>query len=246
MQLNSAPAARTVRPTHMRGLYAIVDTAALDQRDIDVVAFTEAVLEARPAALQLRDKSSEKNGIRRSVELLQRMAPLAHSCGVPLYANDRPDLAILTNCPGVHVGQQDLPVPLVRELAERMDGHLFVGVSTTNETQIRAAVADKADYIAIGPVYGTQSKTNPNPTLGVERLRELATFARSIGFFGPLVAIGGIGIEQAAMIGSIVDCVAVIGALVPSASGKAGLSEVTNRARALQQLIVSTSEKVSA
>ncbi len=230
----------------MRGLYAIVDTAALDLRGIDVVAFAEAVLSARPAALQLRDKPSEATGIRRTLDLLGRLSPLAKTHGVPFYANDRPDLALLTGCPGVHVGQTDLPVPLVRELTQRTGVTLSVGVSTTNEAQIRGGVIDAADYLAIGPIFGTQSKINPNPSLGLDRLRELAAYARSVGFTGPLVAIGGIGIEQAAIIGSIVDAVAVIGGLLPTTSGQAGLSEVRERANALHEAIVMAPKKVSA
>lgn len=228
----------------MRGLYAIVDTAALDQRGIDVVAFAEAVLEVRPAAMQLRDKPADHAGIRRTIELLSRIAPIAREAGVPLYANDRADLALLTGCPGVHVGQTDLPVPLVRSLATRMLATLSVGLSTTNEEQMRAGVRDGADYLAIGPVFGTQNKTNPNPTLGMNRLREIAMYSRSLGFAGPLVAIGGIDIESAGTVGQIVDAAAVIGGLIPRTTGPTALQEVRDRAKALHETISSAEKKV--
>ncbi len=229
----------------MRGLYAIVDTAALDQRGIDVVAFAEAVLSVSPAAIQLRDKPSEHLGIRRTIELLTRIAPLAAAAGVPLYANDRPDLALVTGCPGVHVGQTDLPVPLVRALAERTSTNLSIGLSTNSEEQMRQGVADRADYLAIGPVFGTQSKTNPNPTLGLSRLREIADFARTLGFFGPLVAIGGIELPNARTIGSIVDVVAIIGGLLPQSTGLAAYREVRDRAKILHETIMDVEKKVS-
>ncbi len=229
----------------MRGLYAIVDTAALDQRGIDVVSFAEAVLSVSPAAIQLRDKPSEKLGIRRTLELLARIAPIAASAGVPFYANDRPDLAVVTGCPGVHVGQTDLPVHLVRKLAERTSANLSIGLSTNTEEQIRQGVHDRVDYLAIGPIFGTQSKSNPNPTLGISRLREIANFARALGFFRPLVAIGGIELQNARAVGSIVDAAAVIGGLLPTSSGNAAYREVRDRAKALHEAIMDAEKKVS-
>jgi thiamine-phosphate pyrophosphorylase len=229
----------------MRGLYAIVDTAALDLRGIDIIAFVEAVLAVSPAAIQLRDKPSESLGIRRTLDLLARITPIAASVGVPFYANDRPDLAIVTGCPGVHVGQTDLPVPLVRSLAERTSVKLSIGLSTNGEEQICQGVFDRADYLAIGPIFGTQSKTNPNPTLGVSRLQEIASYARGLGFSGPLVAIGGIDIKTAATVGTFVDAAAVIGGLLPLSSGSAGLREVRDRAKALHETIVGAQMKVT-
>lgn len=229
----------------MRGLYAIVDTAALDLRGIDVVAFAEAVLSTHPAAIQLRDKPSERSGIQRTLELLSHIVPIAADQKVPLYLNDRPDIALVTGCPGVHVGQTDLPVPLVRSLVQRTGSALSIGLSTTNEDQIRRGAFYRADYLAIGPIFGTQNKTNPNPTLGVARLRELAACARTAGFSGPLVAIGGIGLEEVASIGSIVDAAAVIGALLPESTGSAALLEVRDRAKALHESIINPPKRVS-
>ncbi|MDI1429871.1 thiamine phosphate synthase [Polyangium sorediatum] len=219
----------------MRGLYAIVDTAALDRRGIDVVAFAEAVLAAGPAALQLRDKTS---GVRRTLALLAELTKLAARAGVPLYANDRPDLALLTGCPGIHVGQTDLPVPLIRALAARTGGSFAVGLSTYDEAQIDAGVAEGADYLGIGPVFGTQNKDDAEPPIGLPRLAALAEHARSVGYTRPLVAIGGITLENAAAVGAVVDAAAVIGALLPIASGDAGLAETTGRARTLHEAIL--------
>src|SRR5271165_3731181 len=116
----------------MRGLYAIVDVAALDERGLDPVQFAEAILAARPAALQLRDKTG---GARRTLAMLRGIAPLAARAGVPLFANDRPDLALLAGCDGVHVGQDDVPVALVRKVAPG----LRVGLSTHDAAQVEAA-----------------------------------------------------------------------------------------------------------
>jgi thiamine-phosphate pyrophosphorylase len=219
----------------MRGLYAIVDTSALDRRGLDVVAFAEAVLDARPAALQLRDKAS---GARRTAELLRNIAPLAARAGVPLFANDRPDLALLTGCPGVHVGQDDVPVSLVRALAARLGTSLVVGLSTHRQAELEAGVAEGPDYLALGPIFATASKDDAEPVLGLEGLRELAARARALGYTQPLLAIGGISLETAGAVGALVDLVAVIGALLPTASGPEAFVEARARAVAMQEAIM--------
>jgi len=227
----------------MRGLYAIVDTAALDELGLDIVRFAETVLSVRPAAIQLRDKSSDRMGLRRTIDLLSYIVPAAEGLGVPLYVNDRADLALVSGAPGVHVGQTDLPVLSVRRLAKRCNTELSVGLSNTNESQIRQAVEDRPDYLAIGPVFGTRNKLNPNPTLGLPRLRELANYARHLGFSGPLVAIGGIDISSARSIGEIVDAAAVIGGLLPSPDASDIWSDVRDRAKALHEAIVGAEKK---
>ena len=218
----------------MRGLYAIVDTAALDRRGIDVVAFAEAVIAARPAALQLRDKTS---GARRTLSLLRSIAPIAREHGVPFFANDRPDLALLAGVSGVHVGQDDPSVEDVRALAARASLSLSVGLSTHDEAEVERGVLSAPDYLAMGPVFGTQSKSDAAKTLGLPRLRVMAKRARSLGHQRPLVAIGGITLESAASVGALVDAAAVIGALLPDASGEAGLAWVRSRALALHEAI---------
>jgi thiamine-phosphate pyrophosphorylase len=222
----------------MRGLYAIVDTDTLSRRAIPVAPFAEAVLDARPAAIQLRDKAS---GARATLELLRAIQPLAARSGVPLFANDRPDLALLAGCDGVHVGQDDVPVALVRKIG---DGSLKVGLSTHDAAQIDA-IDDVPDYVAIGPIFATASKERPSPVVGVGGLGELASRARRVlrGKGAPIVAIGGITLETAADVGAIADCVAVIGALLPSSREAEGwslsrvLDAVRDRSRAIHQAV---------
>jgi thiamine-phosphate pyrophosphorylase len=197
----------------MRGLYAIVDVEALERRGIEPVAFAERVLSARPAAVQLRDK---RGGARRTLELLRAIASLAASAEVPLFANDRPDLALLARCNGVHVGQDDVPLALARALAARAGIPLEVGLSTHNAAQVDAALSEvghEPDYLAIGPIFPTANKDNPDPVLGLDGLRALAARARSVRPGLPIVAIGGITLDNAAEVGAIADAVAVIGAL---------------------------------
>ncbi len=213
----------------MRGLYAIVDVEALGRRGLDPVRFAEAVLSAGPAALQLRDKGG---GARRTLALLREIAGLARRAGVPLFANDRPDLAILGGCDGVHVGQEDVPVRLVRSVA----AGLRVGVSTHDAEQVEAALEDGPDYVAIGPVFPTSSKERPSPVLGLAGLAALAACVRAGRPGVPIVAIGGISPETAEAVGAIADAVAVIGALVPGGEGAGMYEEARERAQALARL----------
>jgi thiamine-phosphate pyrophosphorylase len=103
--------------------------------------------------------------------------------------NDRADMAALASAGGVHVGQDDLPV----EAARRICGpDCWVGVSTHNLEQFRAAAATSADYIAVGPIFATATKKRPDPIVGVEFIRRIRPLTQK-----PLVAIGGITAERA-------------------------------------------------
>src|SRR5580700_516266 len=145
----------------MRGLYAIVDATALEAHGIEVIAFAEAVLSAPLAALQLRAKDVSA---RQALALLRELAPMCHRAGVPLVANDRPDLAVLAGCDMVHVGQEDMPIDRVRRIAPG----LRVGVSTHTPEQLGAALAVRPDYVAFGPVFATSTKKDPAPIVGVD------------------------------------------------------------------------------
>jgi thiamine-phosphate pyrophosphorylase len=218
----------------MRGLYAIVDLDALARCGLDPLAFAERLLAARPAALQLRDKAG---GAARTLALLRALAPRCKAAGVPLFANDRPDLALLAGCEGVHVGQDDLPVEMVRALAARCGGaSLRVGLSTHDAAQVEAALREPLDYLAIGPIFPTASKDRPSPVVGLEGLRALAARVREARPGLPIVAIGGVTLDNAAAVGAIADAVAVIGALSPP--GDTSLDGVTARATLLHAAIL--------
>jgi thiamine-phosphate pyrophosphorylase len=218
----------------MRGLYAIVDLDSLDRRGLDPLRFAESVLSATPAALQLRDKSS---GARRTLALLREMKPLAARAGVPLYANDRPDLALLAGCDGVHVGQDDLPVAVVRSLAARAGGALRVGLSTHDPEQVEEALAAAPDYVAVGPIFPTASKDKPSPVVGLDGLAALAARIRAARPGLPIVAIGGIGLAEAARVGAHADMAAVIGALLPAVGSASPWDEIAEKARALHAAV---------
>ena len=206
----------------MRGLYAIVDTQSLARLGLGVLELADAVLAARPALLQLRAKAL---GARDTLELLRALAGRCRARGVPLFANDRPDLALLAGCDGVHVGQSDLLVTDVRAFAPS----LKVGVSCHDAAELEDALALGPDYVAFGPVFATASKDNPDPVVGVDGLARAAARVRAAGL--PLVAIGGIGLDTARTVAAHAELGAVIGALLPGPGES--LADVTLGAREL-------------
>jgi len=211
----------------VRGLYAIVDVATLRARDLDPVAFAEAMIEGGASTLQLRDKEGAG---RSTLVLLEAIVALARPRGVPVYANDRVDLALLAGASGVHLGQGDVDPARARALAERAATRLALGRSTHDERELRAALGEAIDYVAIGPVASTSSKLDHEPVLGAREAARLARLAREARPGLPRVAIGGVDPSLAVELAIDFDAVAVIGGLVPPDRGS--LEGAKARARA--------------
>jgi thiamine-phosphate pyrophosphorylase len=196
----------------LRGFYAILDVPGAEA-DVDqpaaldpLLARARRLLEARPCMLQVRAKSW---GGRALAMLARSVLPAARGAGVPLCVNDRLDVALAVGADAVHLGQDDLPLADARLVA---GARLTIGVSTHNPAQARAALAGRADYIGLGPVFTTGTKANPDPVVGVEGLRTVAAMARAAGI--PVVAIGGITLGRvAALAAAGADSVALIGAI---------------------------------
>jgi thiamine-phosphate pyrophosphorylase len=115
---------------------------------------------------------------------------VARAHGARLIINDRVDIALALKADGVHLGQDDLPPQAAREL---LGERAIIGFSTHTVEQALAAASQPVDYIAIGPLFNTSSKENPDPFVGLEGLRRVR---RVVGWM-PLVAIGGITPETA-------------------------------------------------
>jgi thiamine-phosphate pyrophosphorylase len=131
------------------------------------------------------------------------IAETARRAECTFIVNDRPDVAYLAGADGVHVGQDDLDVEQARQV---IGPDHWVGVSTHNLEQFRKAAASSADYIAVGPIFQTISKSNPDPVVGTELLRRVRTLTEK-----PIVAIGGITLEHAGDVRAAgADSVAVI------------------------------------
>ena len=158
--------------------------------------------DAGVAILQYRNKQGSEAEILADARAMRSAA----GSGLRLILNDWPVLAVEADFDGVHVGQQDLSPRAAREIAGT---NRIVGVSTHNEAQLREADLESVDYIAIGPVFSTSSKENPDPVVGLEGVR----LARSITQ-KPLVAIGGITVGTVAQVRDAgADSVAVISAI---------------------------------
>jgi thiamine-phosphate pyrophosphorylase len=184
--------------------YPILDTAIALKNDVDPVNAAEQILDAGARILQFRHKAFLS---REAFGWLERIAALARAAGATLVINDRADLAKLFDA-ALHLGQDDLP-PAAARLVVGVEA--MIGFSTHNEAQLRAAGEEPADYLALGPLFGTVSKENPDATVGLDGFRRLRPLSKR-----PLVAIGGITRANALQaLDAGADSLAIIGDLFP-------------------------------
>jgi thiamine-phosphate pyrophosphorylase len=188
-------------------LYAIVDSSVPESTQ-DLVAYAEELVMGGCTVLQYRNKSGNSRVMLEQARELRRLCRTGVSDPhVRLIMNDRADLALASGFDGVHVGQEDLSPESVRAI---IGPERWLGVSTHNPEQLREADLISADYLAIGPVFATSSKQNPDPVVGLEGVRRARALTRK-----PLVAIGGITRANAAsVIEAGADSVAVISDLL--------------------------------
>jgi len=197
-------------------LYAIVDPLDGERAPAALAAL---LLAGGARLVQLRLKPATSRELLAAAE---RIRPLAHAAGALFLVNDRPDVARAVEADGVHLGQDDLPVAAARRV---LGPGRLVGVSTHDVEQARAAVADGADYVAVGPIYATTSKDHPIPPRGLELVRAVRAAVPC-----PIVAIGGITAETAPLVRAAgADAVAMIGALVRAPDPAAAVREVLAR-----------------
>jgi thiamine-phosphate pyrophosphorylase len=185
-------------------LYAIADAQFLTARAVALEGFARGLRAAGVTLVQYRNKTgSPQETLRAAAALREAFA----GSDVKLIMNDRADLAVLAEFDGVHVGQGDLSPEDARIV---VGAKRIIGISTHNDEQVRVADIGGADYIAIGPVFKTSTKENPDPVVGLEGVRRARALTRK-----PLVAIGGITRENArSVIDAGADSVAVISALI--------------------------------
>jgi thiamine-phosphate pyrophosphorylase len=177
-------------------LYVILDAALLREP-------LETARNLTDAGVRLLQYRAKHAPARETLNISKQLAQLARAHKANLFVNDRPDLAYLAGAHGVHVGQDDLSVEQARAIIGR---DRWVGVSTHNRQQFVHAAASSADYVAIGPIFSTTSKANPDPVVGTELLRQLRPLTDK-----PIVAIGGIRLDRAAeVISAGANAVAVI------------------------------------
>lgn len=200
------------------GLYVILTRPAAGH-----VAAAEIAVRCGVRMLQLREKELSDSELLRAA---REVRAVTRGTQTRFIVNDRPDIALLAEADGVHVGQEDLPVAGVRKI---VGDRMIVGLSTHSIAQATEAQAlPGIDYIGFGPVYPTTTKAVPDPVVGTERLREVVGFSRL-----PVVAIGGIFPEN---LPAVVAAGARNLCLVRHLMEPDDPAEVERRIRAVQQL----------
>jgi thiamine-phosphate pyrophosphorylase len=197
-------------------LYPILDSAALERVRVPLLEAAIGMIEAGAQILQLRHKGHFSRDL---FETAAHLAVLCEQARIALVINDRCDMARLLNA-HVHVGQDDLMPMFVRQLT---GPDTIIGLSTHNREQLVAANAEPVDYHALGPIFATGTKINPDPVVGLEALRDWRPLSER-----PVVAIGGITIENAGQVllaGA--DSVAVINGLIPESPDRKSIRERT-------------------
>ena len=181
-------------------LYPVIDASHFSEIG-ELVSFTEELAAAGCTLLQYRNKNG--NGM----QMLEQARALRQAVGVKLIMNDRADLCLAAEFDGVHVGQDDLSPEGVRRI---IGDELWLGVSTHNPKQVSEATKKPANYLAVGPVFATSSKADPDPVIGLEGVRQAKLLTDK-----PLVAIGGITRENCrSVFAAGADSIAVISDLL--------------------------------
>nr|BBH86124.1 thiamine-phosphate synthase [Thermosporothrix sp. COM3] len=150
-------------------------------RGRDTVSVARAALEGGATVIQLRDKLAST---RELIEQGQALRELTRAYNALLIVNDRVDVAVAVDADGAHVGQDDMPAPLARQI---LGPQRILGVSAGTLDEALGAIKDGADYLGVGPIFATRGKLDAGPAIGAKLISTLA--AR---FPTPLVAIGGL------------------------------------------------------
>ncbi len=189
-------------------LYAIIDHSFLNDRSAGMLA--EQLVEGGAGIIQLRNKTGD---IKLFYEQACQIIEVTRRFNIPLIINDRLDVAMAVDADGVHVGQEDLPVSVVKEVWQQ---EKIIGVSVRDMHEFEISEKQNPDYFGVGTIYPTETKSNLQTT-GTEILSEIRKVTNK-----PLVAIGGISKENMEPVFQKgADGVAVISALLQAEDVKA-------------------------
>ncbi|MBT3199092.1 MAG: thiamine phosphate synthase [Phycisphaerales bacterium] len=202
------------------GLYLLVSSKIVASQHASVLQTVRAAIAGGVEVVQLREKPSDTCDAV-TLALAAELRELTDEMGKRLIINDRPDIAAIVGADGVHLGQHDLPIAEARRL---LRPGAIVGRSTHNIAQAQTAVQEGADYIALGPVFETDTK-DAGPIAGLELLKQAS--ADPIVNTLPLVAIGGINASNAAqVVDAGVSCLAICGAICNAPDPKTAAREI--------------------
>jgi len=190
-----------MRPPRDWSLYLVTDRRLAGPRSLDDVV--RAALRGGVAAIQLREKECPTRDF---VDLARALKAILAPAGVPLIVNDRVDVALAACADGVHIGQSDMQYGDVRRL---LGPDAIIGLSVETPEQAQRAASFDVDYLGVGPIFPTPTKTDAAPAWGIEGLAALRSASRHV-----LVAIGGIHRENAGdVIRAGADGIAVVSAI---------------------------------
>jgi thiamine-phosphate pyrophosphorylase len=172
----------------LTGRLYFVATLRAGTHESDFLARIRAALDGGVDVLQLRCKELEALPY---IRLAEQVATLARDAKVPFVVNDRPDVAIAVDADGIHLGQNDLPVDIARRIAPDM----MIGRSSHEPADARRALAERADYFAVGPVWETPTKPGRRAA-GLTYVQEVAALEPPMPWF----AIGGITLDNVSQV----------------------------------------------
>lgn len=164
-------------------LHILTDTVL--QSRFSHMEITRLAITGGADTIQYRQKSGST---REMIEIARNMKQLCSEAGVTFIVNDRLDVAIAAEADGVHLGQDDFPIPMARELLG--EGRIIGGSAATLD-EARKSLSEGADYVGFGPVYPTSSKDDAGPVSGIDILKQVVEIIPL-----PIIAIGGVGAEN--------------------------------------------------
>jgi len=207
---------RQDKARQISGLHAIIDTQALSGKDHATVA--GEIIRGGAKAIQLRDKLTSKKEL---VNIARQLKALCAEHNVLFIVNDYLDIALAADADGLHLGQEDLPIEVARQL---LPIDKILGCSTHSPEQAKAAEESGADYVAIGSIYPTPTKETAF-IAGLDGLRGVREAVKL-----PVVAIGGITADNAAeVMAAGADSIAIISAILSAGSPEAAARQIVNR-----------------
>jgi thiamine-phosphate pyrophosphorylase len=202
------------------GLIVVTDAACGEGREL--VEVVRAALAGGAPAVQLRAKHEST---REMTELALRLGEETRRAGALLFINDRLDVALAAGADGVHLGDDDLPLPAARRLAP---AGFLIGRSVATPDEAVQAVREGADYLGVGPVFATLSKADAGDAIGAAGVRAVCAAAGGV----PVVGIGGIDAGNAGEVaGAGAAGVAVIRAVMLAPDPRAAAAELLRGVR---------------
>ncbi|PMD40751.1 Hydroxyethylthiazole kinase [Hyaloscypha variabilis F] len=213
-------------------LYLVTDSSPAILGDRDLIEVVEAALQGGVTLVQYRDKVSDTAVL---VSTARRLHLVARKYNVPLLINDRIDVALAVGCEGVHIGQDDLDLPSARRL---LGEKAIIGVTVSTIEEAQLACRDGADYLGIGTMFATATKTNTKDIIGTAGTKEILGAIAEDGANVRTVSIGGINVStvqrvlyQSSAPKKQLDGVAVVSAIIAAKDPKRAAEEIMNLIR---------------